>query len=245
MEWKTNLSNDLMMLNAPVTFIGTEEGQLIKKFTMRIPTVFEVYTDQDLQLFSSLLHADIQKLEQQFPIVKNLSTHFQLMKILLVYEKLGTKQYIDAFVNSMQLLGIDIQINGTTFYLGAEQKEEWVEIEFNLFKLIQDTLLTVMGLQKVDNYVSVDPRYAKLKSKIDSVRKNGQTKTNANTNLSETYVVMTYEFGIKPDEVNRMNVYQLNTYMGYVNRSIQYRVSAIAAGNGLSKKVKYITHKGK
>ena len=124
MEWRTNLSNDLMMLNAPITFIGTEEGQLVKRFTMRIPTVFEVYTDQDLQLFSSLLHADIQKLEQQFPIVKNLSTHFQLMKILLVYEKLGTKQYIDAFVNSMRLLGIDIKTDGTTFYLGAEQKEE-------------------------------------------------------------------------------------------------------------------------
>ena len=119
MEWRTNLSNDLMMLNAPIAFIGTEEGQLVKRFTMRIPTVFEVYTDQDLQLFSSLLHTDIQKLEQQFPIVKNLSTHFQLMKILLVYEKLGTRQYIDAFVNSMRLLGIDIEINGTTFYLGA------------------------------------------------------------------------------------------------------------------------------
>ena len=59
MEWRTNLSNDLMMLNAPVTFIGTEEGQLIKRFTMRIPTVFEVYTDQDLQLFSSLSYFEI------------------------------------------------------------------------------------------------------------------------------------------------------------------------------------------
>ena len=245
MEWKTNLSNDLMMLNIPITFMGIEDNTIKTTFTMRIPTIVEVYSNNDLQLFSSLLHADIDKLQKQFPRIKKLSTHFQLMKVLLVYEKLGTKQYIDAFVNSMWLLGIDIQINGTTFYLGAEQKEEWLEIEFNLFKLIQDTLLTVMGLQKVDNYVSVDPRYAKLKSKIDSIRKNGQTKTNANTNLSETYVVMTYEFGIKPEEVNRMNVYQLNTYMGYVNRSIQYRISAIAAGNGLSKKVKYITHRGK
>lgn len=102
-----------------------------------------------------------------------------------------------------------------------------------------------MGLQKVDNYVSVDPRYAKLKSKIDSIRKNGQSKVNNHTNLSETFVVLTYEFGFKLEEIYKMNVYQLNTYMGYVNKSIQYRISAIAAGNGLSKKVKYITHKGK
>ena len=101
MEWKTNLSNDLMMLNIPITFMGIEDNTIKTTFTMRIPTIVEVYSNNDLQLFSSLLHADIQKLEQQFPIVKNLSTHFQLMKILLVYEKLGTKQYIDAFVNSM------------------------------------------------------------------------------------------------------------------------------------------------
>ena len=245
MEWKTNLSNDLMMLNAPVLFTGVEEGEIVKQFTMRIPTVLEVYTNSNLQLFSSLLHADIQKLEQQFPIVENLSTHFQLIKILVAYEKLGTKQYVDAFVKSLKLLGIDIRIDGTDFYLGAEQKEEWIEIEFNLFKLIQNTLLTTMGLQKVDNYVSIDPRYAKLKNKIDRIRKEGQAKVASNNNLSETFVVMNYEFGFKPDEVCKLNVYQLNTFMSYVNKSIQYRISSIATGNGLSKKVKYITHKGK
>lgn len=245
MEWRTNLTNDLLMLNAPIVFTGTEDGHLVKQFSMRIPNIIEVYTNQDLQLFSSILHSDIQKLEEQFPITKNLSTHFQLMRIMLVYEKLGTRQYVNAFINAMKLLGVDIVTDNTSYFLGAENKEEWLEIEFNLFKLLQDTLLSIMGLQKVDNYSVVDPRYEKLKSKIDRIRKNGQSTVNNHTNLSETFVVLTYEFGFKLEEIYKMNVYQMNTYMSYVNKSIQYKVSIVGAGNGLTKKVKYITHKGK
>ena len=232
-----------MMLNIPITFIGIEDNTIKTTFTMRIPTIVEVYSNNDLQLFSSLLHADIDKLQKQFPMIKNLSTHFQLMSILTLYSKVGGQIYLDSFINSMKLLGINIILNDNNFLLENEDKK--IEIDYSLFKLIQDTLLTCMGLQKVDNYVSVDPRYEEMKKKINKIKQNGITKTNNHSDLSETFVVLKYEFGFTIDEIKQLNVYQMNTYMSYVTKSIQYKVSVVGAGNGLTKKVKYITHKGK
>lgn len=244
MEWKTNLSNDLMMLNIPITFMGIEDNTIKTTFTMRIPTIVEVYSNNDLQLFSSLLHADIDKLQKQFPMIKNLSTHFQLMNILTLYSKVGGQIYLDSFINSMKLLGINIILNDNNNFL-LKNEDKKIEIDYSLFKLIQDTLLTCMGLQKVDNYISVDPRYEEMKKKINKIKQNGITKTNNHSDLSETFVVLKYEFGFSIDEIKQMNVYQMNTFMSYVNKSIQYKVSIVGAGNGLTKKVKYITHKGK
>lgn len=244
MEWKTNLSNDLMMLNIPITFMGIEDNTIKTTFTMRIPTIVEVYSNNDLQLFSSLLHADIDKLQKQFTMIKNLSTHFQLMNILTLYSKVGGQIYLDSFINSMKLLGINIILNDNNNFL-LKNEDKKIEIDYSLFKLIQDTLLTCMGLQKVDNYISVDPRYEEMKKKINKIKQNGITKTNNHSDLSETFVVLKYEFGFSIDEIKQMNVYQMNTFMSYVNKSIQYKVSIVGAGNGLTKKVKYITHKGK
>lgn len=243
MEWRTNLSNDLMMLNLPITFTAYEENSVKNNFTMRIPTVIEVYGNHNLQLFSSLLHSDIDKLQKQFPIVKDLATHFQLMRILIVYSKIGGQIYLDSFINSMKALGVNIKIEKTDFYIVNNNNE--ILIDYPLFKLIQDTLLTIMGLQKVDNYSYVDPRYAELKTKINKIKKEGSPTINNQSNLSESFVVLTYEFGFTIDEIKNMNVYQMNTYMSYVNKSIQYKVSVVGAGNGLTKKIKYITHKGK
>lgn len=56
-------------------------------------------------------------------------------------------------------------------------------------------------------------------------------------------MTLTYEFGYTIDEILHMNMYLINTILSYVSRSINYKVSLIAAGNGLTKKVKYITKK--
>ena len=58
-------------------------------------------------------------------------------------------------------------------------------------------------------------------------------------------MILTYEFGYKPAEIYNMTQYAINLILGYTNKSIRYKLSLIAAGNGNTKKVKFITYKGK
>ena len=58
-------------------------------------------------------------------------------------------------------------------------------------------------------------------------------------------MILTYEFGYKPEEILNMTQYAINMILGYTNKSIQYKATLIAAGNGNTKKIKFITDKGK
>ena len=243
MEWKNNFSEMNLVLNSPVKFTLIEKDIIINSFIMKIPTINDIYCNNELQLIASIFNSDIQELNQQFPFIEELSTHFQLFRILLLYNSIPKiNKYIIQLESALNYLGIPIKHNKREYYIN---NEEYI-VDYNLFNEIQHIILVSSGLKKIQDYASVDPRYAKLQQRIKKIKGNGQNSRGIeDSNFLETLITISYEFGFTIEEMKQMNLFQINTYLTYIPRSINYKISLIAAGNGLTKKVKYITNKGR
>ena len=81
-------------------------------------------------------------------------------------------------------------------------------------------------------------------NKIKGQNKN-KDSSESELNFKKNYIVLLYEFGLKPNEIEALNAHQLAFILSYTSNAINYKVSTIAAGNGLSKKIKFITQGGK
>jgi hypothetical protein len=84
-----------------------------------------------------------------------------------------------------------------------------------------------------------------MQEKINRIKNNNKPiKGMDGGNFNDSFMILTYEFGYKPIEIYNMTQYTINLILGHTNKSIKYKLSLIAAGNGNTKKVKFITDKG-
>ena len=89
------------------------------------------------------------------------------------------------------------------------------------------------------------PEMRAMQEKINRIRKQGKSNSalQRNGDYENTYMTLSYEFGYSQEQILSMTMYQVNKMLQYAGKSIQYKVSLIGAGNGLTKKVKFITER--
>ena len=89
------------------------------------------------------------------------------------------------------------------------------------------------------------PEMRAMQEKINRIRKQGKSNSalQKNEDYENTYMTLSYEFGYSQEQILSMTMYQVNKMLQYAGKSIQYKVSLIGAGNGLTKKVKFITER--
>ena len=89
------------------------------------------------------------------------------------------------------------------------------------------------------------PEMRAMQEKINRIRKQGNSNSalQKNEDYENTYMTLSYEFGYSQEQILSMTMYQVNKVLQYAGKSIQYKVSLIGAGNGLTKKVKFITER--
>lgn len=117
-------------------------------------------------------------------------------------------------------------------------------------QLVNDTIFDylrtiILVMTKVKNRSDVLlEKNSQFKSSQDLIAKiKGQNKNGSKNdiNFEKNFITLVYEFGLKPEEINNLNIYQYEAILSYTGPAVQSQISIIAAGNGLSKKVKYIT----
>lgn len=241
MYFKDNFSDTTLLLNQPVHFLlfnDEKYTQLIDEFDIKLPTIKEVFLDLKFQNFLSIIATPIETLQEQFYFIENLSNHFQLFRMLILYAERFQFNYINDLIYSFKILGLNITIQQSNFLINNSV------VGYNLFSRWCEIILRAADLKSKDSYSQIPEIQAKQKE-IDRIK--NQNKTNSkeqnNIDFEQILLILSYHLNYKIEEIIKLNVYLIHTLLGYYSNIVNYEVSKIATGNGLSKKLHTITDK--
>lgn len=242
MKFSDNANLTTFLLNAPVELRITTDDNRLVTLKLTIPTVTDLFTNTDLQIVLGMLNTPLDKLQQNFPTITNLSYYNLLIMLRLNDDKIVFKQYLDCFINAAKVFGLSLVVDGNHVIFN--------DIQFNeeAFEYLRQLMLVMTKVKsKTDNVLEKDERYKASQDLIARIK--NQNKSNnagdSDKNFEKNYITLLYEFGLKPEEISKLNIYQYERILSYTNGAINYKISTIAMGNGLSKKLSYITQGGK
>lgn len=242
MQFKDNFSETHMLFNQPVTFTIMDDNRIVTHtFKMNLPTFKMFYFEDSMRQFVSLIHAPIEDLREQFVVIQNFSSHYQLIMCLIILQNKRLNTYLNIIQQALGMLGLCITYDistGAILINGMCANEELIT---RIFRII----LISLALKKQTDFID-DPQLKAYQDKIDRIKqKNKSVKGAESGDFQQAYMILTYEFGYTQEQILNMTQYAINTILGYTNKSIAYKLTLIAAGNGNTKKVKFITDKGK
>ena len=242
MIFKDNFTENNLLFAQPVHFTvyPDAEHKLIPlyEFDMQIPTFKQFYFNNKLRVFVSIINAPLIDLQEQFKSIATFNSVYDLIITLAIIKNKYTDYYLDNIVESFKLLGMNFTY-GTTLQINGK------DINEEIFTRISRIILLSLSLKKKTDFID-DPQLRAYQEKIDRIkRQNKPIKDMDGGDFKDAFMTLTYEFGYKPDEIMNMTQYAINLILGYTGKSIRYKTTLIAAGNGNTKKVKFITDKGK
>ena len=242
---KDNFTETHLLFAEPVHFSLYENNNDIQPlwdFYLQLPTLGIFYFNDCFKSFVGLMNAPISMLQEQFVMVQGFKTHYELLEGLIIIQNKQMNNYLNNICKAINLLGINFEIKGEGYrrmYINNNLINE------QLFERIRAIVLISLSLKKQGDFID-DPVMREMQEKINRIKqKNKAVKGMDNGNFNDAFMILTYEFGYKPNEIYNMTQYAINLILGYTNSSIRYKLSLIAAGNGNTKKVKFITDKGK
>ena len=246
MRFIDNFSEANLIFGESVCFdILDDNNQIVHSFHMDMPKFKHIQFDIFFQRFAGVLNAPILKLQEQFQFMLNFESHYQLYLGLMIIKHPSIKRYIEEMEYVFQLLGVD-------FHCGTEDDDLHmyignVVVEEALFTRMIRLILMACSLKKQGDFID-DPVMRAYQEKIDRIKSQGKKQMQGGMQQGEMqnmFMVLSYEFGYKQEEILNMTQYAINLVLSYTGKSIRYKTTLIAAGNGNTKKVKFITDKGK
>ena len=244
MKFYDNFSELNLLFSQPVHFTIYEINRFspITTFELQMPTFKLFNFNENLRYFVSLINAPISELQKQFPNIRDFKTHYELISGLIILQHPSLMQFIDVMLDALKVLGINASIKDNNNNVGLSING--ILVDEPLFTRIMRIILIALALKKQSDFVD-DPQLQAYQEKINRIKNQNKSVTGNSTDFNKAFMILTYEFGYKPDEILNMTQYTINFILGYTGKSINYKLSLIAAGNGNTKKVKFITDKGK
>lgn len=241
MKFVDNANLTTFLLGQPIQVnVLTDSNLLIREYQLNIPTIGQLYCDQKLQMSLGLLNTPLDELQKQFPMVKNFTYYSFFIALRVFADKLLTiKRNLDYMVYSFDLLGLRLVIADSIYINGQKITEEEFDYLRNLILFL--TKIKTKNSQILEQ----DSRYKASQDLIAKIK--GQNKSNQDNdvNFEKNYIVLLWEFGLTPEQIQQLNIYQYETILSYTNSAVETKINTVAAGNGLTKKFKYITQGGK
>lgn len=246
MKFIDNFSETHLLFGYDVDFIIlNDNGNLNSKDTvfikMKLPVFKHCYMDYKFQNFLGLL---LTPLEQTIKHIQNLNgiTDLYSLFVGIIVTSVFNSYYASIIQYSMNILISDFNIKQGIMYIND------IVLTKELFERIVDIILVATQHKKMYELTIKDATLQAMEDKISKIKKQNKNKTNQNiaeTNFTNSYMILIYEFGFRPEEILNMTMYAISTVLKYTGKSINYKVSLIGAGNGLAKKIHFITDKGK
>lgn len=234
-----NANLTTFLLNAPVEIYSTDETKDEQSFELllRQPTIKQLYSDRKLQIVLGILNTPLDKLSTQFSFITNFTyLHFFIVVGTLQDNIPQLKLYWDYFVYVLNILGVEVVLDGTTLLLNKQP------INDTIFDYIRTVILMMTKIKsRSDSLLEKDERFKSSQDLIAKIKGQNKSGDKSDINFEKNFITLIYEFGLTPEEINNLNIYQYESILSYTSSAVQSQVSIIGAGNGLSKKVKYIT----
>lgn len=205
--------------------------------TMTLPKFKHCYFDYKFQNFLGLIINSYEDTLKHTIKLKDVTSLYSLFHGILITSKFNSF-YAQIIEYAMGLLISNFNINNG--YMCIYDKI----ITEDLFNRIVDIIKVSTEHKKIHELAIKDAQVQALEEKIAKIKKQNQKNINGNANFLESYMILTYEFNYTATEIINMTMYAITNILKYTGKSINYKVSLIGAGNGLSKKIHFITEKG-
>lgn len=247
MYFTDNFNENSMLFAQPVFFeVYNDENKLVPlhSFMLRLPTFKDVYFNIKIMHLMGFLQTPISELKKQFEsFLSNFNSHYELLLKATILHNKTLVLFLNGIAEGFYELGVNIQF-GSELNPGNITIDDWI-IGEQIFERLRQICLIAAALKKKSDFIN-DPQMQAMQERIDRIKnKNKAVKSMEKGDFKESFMILTYEFNYKPDEILNMTPYAITTILGYTSGSIRYKISVVAAGNGLTKKVKFITDKGK
>lgn len=241
MSFKCNYSKINFLLNKPIVFTDNEKN---KSFSLRLPTVEDVYTNHDLAFYIEFLELDLSKIQEWVKSSYKLTSHYDF--VLLISTMMGTypeaDEIAERFLSAMRVFLPDIQFKNKLIYVNEE-----IKLSPTLFNDINEIVFESMGkelivIKETDDEMTKIEKERKLMAK--RIRAKAKYTTEVDNTLEDMLVAILYEYQqYKLEDLFKLNVYTLHFLFKYIGKIANYEVSQIAAGFGTQKKHKYFIDK--
>ena len=241
MKFQDNFSETHLLFNINVDFIIYDEQKQnnIQYFQLVLPTFRDCYFDYRIQNFLYIINAPLQDITKNIKGISDIKSLFVLCKNLYAFSDANLfyhdviKYSLNKFLPQLEYDNYNLQICGYT-------------VTQELFDRIITLLLIAAGQKKLSELSIIDPAMREAQERINKIKKQKQNNVAGGfSSFNDSYMILTYEFHYTPEQILNMTMYCINTILKYTSKSINYKISLIGAGNGLSKKVHFITEKGK
>ena len=145
MEFKDNFSETHMLFNQPVTFtIYADNRDILTTFQMKLPTFQMFYFEECMRQFVSLIHTPITDLQEQFVMINNFESHYQLLTCLILLQNPRVNKYLDIVRNAMALLGLTVEYVASVGSININGIQVTEELLTRIFRIV----LIALALKK-------------------------------------------------------------------------------------------------
>jgi hypothetical protein len=236
-NFSNNFSELYLLTNQNIKFIDEVNKRSFELIPMKVK---DMMFNADLLWLLSFLSEDIQKYKDMIP-GQEIKTHYEFLQILclLAEANLETKQLVEKFINALQIIIPDINLNGKLIRIQdfILTPELFNDIDTVIFKILEKERIKV---EPEDD--EIERRLKEQKLKVQKIKQNSRKKDGLK--FDDLFAAILYEFPqYKLEDIFELNIYTFYYLFKYVGRIANYEVSQIAAGNGLAKKHKYFIEK--
>jgi hypothetical protein len=236
-NFSNNFSELYLLTNKNIKFIDEVNKRSFELIPMKVK---DMMFNADLLWLLSFLSEDIQKYKDMIP-GQEIKTHYEFLQILclLAEANLETKQLVEKFINALQIIIPDINLNGKLIRIQdfILTPELFNDIDTVIFKILEKERIKV---EPEDDEIEI--RLKEQKLKVQKIKQNSRKKDGLK--FDDLFAAILYEFPqYKLEDIFELNIYTFYYLFKYVGRIANYEVSQIAAGNGLAKKHKYFIEK--
>ena len=240
MKIQDNCSDAHLLFGQDVTLICADDaGKEYCTTLISLPKFKHLYFDYKFQTFIHLLQTPIHELSNKLKLFTNFDSFFKFC-ISAIATSQSNQWVADIVIHTFTTFVQDFHCEKGQMFINI------FPINQEIFNHITNLFLVAINEKQLRDLSIIDPAIKAMEDKINAIKKtNKKEQQSKNSNFLDNYMILTYEFNYSPDQILNMTFYAISNILKYTSASISYKVSLIGAGNGLAKKIKFITQKGK
>lgn len=230
-----------LLLGAPIEIsIFSDNNSRYLELIINAPTLETIYCDTKFKTALGIFNLNKEKLQASFPMLKNV-TLFNLLFFLDLKLNKDFTFLLESILYSFKKLGINIDIVNSENILIDN-----LPINEDIFNYLVNLILYLSKIKnEKNNPLEKDEKYQKAQDLINKIKSQGHKSDNNSTNFRKIFAGLVFQFGLDPLTIKNLNIFQYEEILKNYSNSLNQQITSIAAGNGLSKKVKTILQGGK
>ena len=241
MKFQDNAKLITFLLGSSVeSSITTDLGVEYLFLNIKIPTIETLFCDIRFQTILGILNTKAEKLKDYFKFAADI-THFRLFSTIKSLKNPIFQKYIDYLVYSFNKLGIGLTVTN-------ELKINNLPINEEIFEYLRKLILFISKMIDSNERAIDNAQYQAaqdLINKIKNQNKNGANQSENSKNFEKNLISILYQYNLDFNKIKDLNSYQFDTLLKYYTGAVGQEINTVAAGNGLTKKIKTISQGGK